>query len=218
MKAQPVQKKAAMPQADAEKTATGKTMPPPQFALQNGSDSGAGVAQKQDAGVAQKQDAGGQSMTLAAAQTTPVIETTGQAWSHYMNGGGRSVDIGPNTIQLLLNHPEFQRRHGRITGGLTTAMSGSFSVDMTGTMFHLGRTNINYSIQVSGNQCTVTYTLFVHDGFWDVDFIDENTLGRLGLPWFQPDGKGPNLERFGGTPYDYNTATRSFTFANPGYN
>ncbi len=154
---------------------------------------------------------------MLAANTAAVVDSTSAAWSHYMNGGGRSVDIGPNSIQSLLDHDTFKQKHARITGGLTTSLSGNFSVDMTSSVFHIGRTNVDYNVVVNGDQCTVTYTLFRGDGFWDVDFIDENTLGRLGLPWFQPDGKGPNLERFGGTPYDYNTATRSFTFANPGY-
>ncbi len=165
------------------------------------------------------QDANGQAMRIAQAlPQTSVVDDNWQAWGHYFNGGGSTVDIGPNTTQMLIDHPEFQRRHGRITGGLTTALSGSFSVDMTGTMFHIGRTNINYNVQVNGDQCTVTYTLFVNDGFWDVDFVDENTLGRLGIGRYQPDGMGPNLERLGGKPYHYNTVTRSFNFRNPGYN
>ena len=134
-----------------------------------------------------------------------------------MNGRGASVDLGPNSISSLINSATFQQKHARITGGLTTSLTGNFSVDMTGTVFHIGRTNVNYSVQCSGDQCTVTYTLFVNDGFWDVDFVSENTLGRLGIGRFQPDGRGPNLERAGGTPYAYNTATRSYTFRNPGY-
>jgi hypothetical protein len=117
----------------------------------------------------------------------------------------------------LINSKTFQAKHARITGGLTTSLTGNFSVDLTSEIFHIGRTNVEYSVQVNGTQCTVTYTLFVNDGFWDVDFIDENTLGRLGIGRYQPDGMGPNLERFGGSPYHYNTATRAFTFANPGY-
>ena len=113
-------------------------MAPPQFAFQDQADRGAKVAQKKDAGVVQKQEAAGQ----CVAPATPVIETTNEAWSHYMNGCGSSVDIGPIAIQTLLDTEAFQAK---------------------------------------------------------------------------PDGMGPNLERFGGTPYRYNTATRSFTFQNPGY-
>ncbi|MEO1614975.1 MAG: hypothetical protein AAFV88_03945 [Planctomycetota bacterium] len=146
-----------------------------------------------------------------------VIEDTAQAVSHYFFGKGTPVDIGIHTINTLLRTNDFLQRHQRITGGLTSSLNGSFSVDMTREIFHIGRTNVDYLIRCNGNTCTVTYTLFVDDGFWDVDSIDEHTLGRLGLPWFQPDGPGPNLERLGGTPFAYNRTKRSFAFTNPGY-
>lgn len=212
MKVLPKQERNVPVSADAESSSqAGKTMPaPPLFAPSKQAEVGAGAVQNQLSG--------GQPTLLAqAAQTTPVVDDNGQALWHYFNGGGRSVDIGPNTIDLLLNHEEFQRRHGRITGGQTTALTGSFNVDMTGTMFHVGRTNVNYSVRVNGDQCTVTYTLFVNDGFWDPDYIDEFAGRVTGLARWQPDGMGPNLERLGGQPYHYNTATRSFTFRNPGY-
>ncbi len=181
---------------------------PRQFSLDaSGGNKQGGTVQRQQATTAQ----------AAPQQTTPVIETTRQAWGHYMNGGGTPVDIGPNTITSLLALEDFQRRHRRITGGLTSSLTGNFSVDMTGTVFHVGRTNIDYEVIVNGDKCTVNYTLFVNDGFWDVDFIDETILGGLGSPRHQADGMGPNLERFGGQPYRYNTARRSFTFDNPGY-
>ncbi len=233
MKAQPIQQKITTPQADTEKNGKGKTLPPPQFALQNGTDSGAGVAQKKDAGtaqkeeagvaqkqkagVAQKQDAGGQGMLLAQSERTTVIDDNQSALAHYYDGGGRAVDIGPYTIDLLRTSRDFQFRRNRILKGETASLSGSFSVDMTMKMFHIGRTNVDYKIQVNGNQCTVTYTLFVDDGFWDVNFAHEQTYGRIGLPWFKPDGKGSNLELPGGKPYSYNTVTYSETFNNPGY-
>ncbi|MFN8395379.1 MAG: hypothetical protein U0176_12115 [Bacteroidia bacterium] len=216
MKVDPVQKKALSESGESEsKAPAGKSMAAPAFALTSQSQAGANPVQKKDAGVVQKQDAGGGA--AAPVRTTPVIETTSQAWSHYMNGGGASVDIGPNSINSLINHPDFQRRHQRITGGLTTSLTGNFSVDMTSTIFHIGRTNIEYAVTCNGDQCTVNYRLFVNDGFWDVDFIDETVLGGLGFDSYQPDGMGPNLERFGGSPYHYNVATRSFTFRNPGY-
>lgn len=195
------------------------TMAPPPFQLKADpvASSNNGTAQLQENETEGAQSETDTAAVLADAQTTPVIETTGQAFSHYFNGNGASVDIGPNSIDTLLGTEDFLTRHNRITGGLTTSLSGNFSVDMTWEVFHIGRTNVDYNVVCNGDECTVTYTLFGGDGFWDPDFIDENTLGRLGLPWFQPDGPGPNLERFGGTPYHYNTATRSFTFTNPGY-
>jgi hypothetical protein len=191
-----------------------KTMPAPAlFGAAPGNKGGEGAGAKQLAGG--QTAAGGE--TAVAAATTPVIDSNWAATNHYFFGGGRSVDLGPNTVNLLINHAEFQRRHARITGGQTTALSGNFSVDMTGSMFHVGRTMVNYSVQVNGDQCTVTYTLFVNDGFWDPDFIDEAAGRVTGLERWQPDGMGPNLERLGGKPYHYNTTTRAFTFQNPGY-
>ena len=188
----------------------------PAFALKNDADSAAPI-QKKDKDPVQKQDAGGQSAgTAQAVPATTVIDTTAAATWHYFNGGGKSVDIGPNSIKSLLATDKFLEKHARITGGLTSSLTGNFSVDMTWKVFHIGRTNVEYDIQVNGDECTVTYTLFVNDGYWDVDELDEAVLGGLGFDSYQPDGMGPNLER-GGDPYHYNTASRSFTFKNPGY-
>ena len=219
MKAQPVQKKAALPKEDKESEALkGKSMAPPAFALK--SDEDAAPVQKKDDGAnpIQKQDAGAQGVQAAAAvPATPVIDTTAQATWHYFNGGGKSVDIGPNTIASLLATDKFKEKHARITGGLTSSLTGNFSVDMTSEVFHIGRTNVQYEVVVNGDQCTVNYTLFANDGYWDVDELDEKVLGDwLGIDMFKPDGMGPNLER-GGDPYHYNTSAKSYTFTNPGY-
>lgn len=48
----------------------------------------------------------------------------------------------------------------------------------------------------------ITYQLYINDGFWDPDFIDERFLSPHSSN-FKPDGMGPNLERFRGTPYPY---------------
>lgn len=216
---QPLQKKSKSPKEDSEKSESlGKSMAPPPFALKAQADSGAAPVQKKDDGKApiQKQDAGGEAESAAAVAAPSVIDTTAQATWHYFNGGGKSVDIGPNTINSLLTSDKFLEKHARITGGLTSSLTGNFSVDMTWRVFHIGRTNVDYEVVVNGDQCTVNYTLFVDDGYWDVDELDEAVLGGIGLPWFQPDGMGPNLER-GGDPYHYNTSSKSYTFDNPGY-
>jgi len=148
---------------------------------------------------------------------TPVIDNTSEAWNHYMYGNGRAARLGENTINTLLYSEEFRLRHNRIVGGKTTLLTGKFSVDLTGDIFHIGRTNIYYSIICSGGECVVKYVLFADDGFWDVDFVDENILGRMGIRKFQPDGLGPNLERFGGTPYPYIPVFKEYKFNNPGY-
>jgi RHS repeat-associated protein len=146
-----------------------------------------------------------------------VIDNTSDAWDHYMNGNGAAVNIGPNSIQALVNSQGFQSRHQRIISGKTNAMNGNFAVDMTSTVFHIGNTRVDYSIQCSGGDCYVKYTLFKGDGFWDVDFLDETWGKVVPLDRWQPDKLGPNLERLGGTPYPYNPTTSGFYFSNPGY-
>lgn len=145
------------------------------------------------------------------------MENSGQALRRYLNGNGTPVRLGNKTIETLILSEGFQTRHQRIVTGKTTSLSGNFSVDLTGSIFHVGRTNVDYSINCASGDCTVTYDLFVRDGFWDPDYLDENILGRLGIPMFQPDGMGPNLERFGGTPYPYVPVKGTYDFPNPGY-
>jgi hypothetical protein len=44
-------------------------------------------------------------------------------------------------------------------------------------------------------------------------FINEKVLGnKFGIERFKLDGMGPNLERFGGTPYPYKMRTRTYFF------
>jgi hypothetical protein len=144
------------------------------------------------------------------------LNTTSDAWSLYRKGTGAPAAIGNNVIKDLINNKAFQFHNDRIVTGKTTSMTGDFSVDLTSIDFFVGRTNVTYSIQVNGNFATVIYNLFVNDGFWDPDFVNENTLGRLGIPKYQPDGMGPNLE-MGGHPYPFIPVTATETFPNPGY-
>jgi len=143
------------------------------------------------------------------------MENTAQALRHYFNGNGTPVTLGNNTINALVLSGDFQSRHQRIISGKSTSLNGSFSVNLTSNIFHVGRTNVDYSIKCVPGNCSVTYDLFVRDGFWDVDFINERFL--KGAPLFQPDGPGPNLEMFGGTPYPYIPIRGTYTFPNPGY-
>lgn len=146
------------------------------------------------------------------------MENSMQALKHYFTGGGIAVSLGNNTIDALISSDEFQARHQRIITGKTTALSGNFSVNLEGSIFHIGRTNVDYSIHCVNGICTVTYDMFVRDGFWDPDYVDEYIMGRLfGESRFQPDGLGPNLERFGGTPFPYKPVRGTCKFPDPGY-
>ncbi len=144
-----------------------------------------------------------------------VVNNTKEAISHYFNGKGIPADVGDASAIELLSSDKFQAEHIKITCQKVQAKGDSL-VNLTGETLHIGRTNVDYSVSNNGKSSSVTYTLFSKDGFWDSDFIDENTLGRI--PWVRdwtnttPDGKGPDLERFGGVPYDYKTRERTFFF------
>lgn len=149
------------------------------------------------------------------------METTMEALAHYYLGGGRPVRLGINTVKALIFSEGFQRRHLRIISGQTSALKGFFSVDLTGSVFHVGRTNVDYSINCTQERCIVVYDMFVRDGFWDPDYIDEyagELLKKMGLsiPILEPDGTGANLER-GGMPFEYKPIRGVYTFPNPGY-
>jgi RHS repeat-associated protein len=140
-----------------------------------------------------------------------VVNNTAEAIAHYYLGNGKAADVGDQSTKELLSSEKFQSELNTIT---TTKVKskGSFSVDMTDKTFHIGRTIVDYKITSNGTSNSVTFTLFANDGFWDPDFIDEKNLGeKFGIPFFQPDGMGPNLER-GGTPYPYKTRSRTFFF------
>jgi len=141
----------------------------------------------------------------------PVVNNTVEATAHYYFGEGKSADVGDQSTKELLSSEMFLSKLNEITTEKVEPY-GQFSVDMTDKTFHIGRTKVNYKISGNGTSNSVTFTLFSNDGFWDPDFIDEKYLGKkLGIPKFQPDGKGPNLER-GGIPYQYKTRSRTFFF------
>jgi hypothetical protein len=143
-----------------------------------------------------------------AANGGVTVDNSWQATGHYLFGDGSAAHIGPKTTNSLLNSPEFLNAHKGIISGQSNA-NGTFNVNMTKRVFHIGRTNVNYNIDPSGK--SVTYKLYGGDGFWDPDFIDEKFLGP-NSPYFKPDGPGSNLERFGGTPYPYIPTIITFPF------
>ncbi|TSD63874.1 hypothetical protein FFF34_015000 [Inquilinus sp. KBS0705] len=139
------------------------------------------------------------------------IDNSWDAFTHYYSGNGQPVRLGPNTVAALLNSKQFKASYRNIKSGHVNTTNGRFNVNLTDAIFHVGRTNVTWSISNEGHKYTVVFNLFVDDGFWDPDFIDERYLKG---PKFVPDGKGPNLER-GGTPYDYIPSTVIFKFERP---
>ncbi|WP_372472556.1 RHS repeat domain-containing protein [Capnocytophaga sp. ARDL2] len=107
-----------------------------------------------------------------------VVNNSKEAVSHYFNGKGASADVGDQSTRELLSSSKFQEKHTKITSEVVDP-EGYFSVDLTKSTFHIGRTNVDYSVSGNGKSSSVTYTLFSRDGFWDPDFIDENTLGKI---------------------------------------
>ena len=134
-----------------------------------------------------------------------IVNNTKEATSHYLKGNGEPADVGDQSTAELLNSSKFQDKHAKITSQKVQP-EGNFSVDLTYDTFHIGRTNVDYEVSSNENSSSVTYTLFVRDGYWDPDFIDEKAGTQ------KPDGTGPNLERFGGTPYYYETRERTYFF------
>lgn len=150
-----------------------------------------------------------------------MVDNTKEAMKHYFSKSnqGEAVNIGSNTKKALLGTDKFKYHHNRILMGMTSKMQGNFSVDMANidNMFYIGRTNVDYVISCVDGSCTVKYDLFVKDGFWDVDFVDEYFGKQFNISHLKVDGMGPNLERFGGQPYPFIPTSVSYQFNNPGY-
>jgi RHS repeat-associated protein len=153
----------------------------------------------------------------------PVIYNTADAVAYYYVGRGKDVDVGDATTNELLNSSEFKKANYRITNGLSELDHGYFKVDLTFSTFHVGTTQVKYDVSTNGRSNSVTYQLFYSnvwgsDGYWDPDYLDENTLGKIPYigDWTgtTPDGPGPNLER-GGTPYHYKTRERTYFYKPP---
>ncbi len=154
---------------------------------------------------------------LQGGKKANVLRSTREAMSHYFKGNGSPAEIDESSQLELRNSEEYLIVVRLLISGEVNNLNSSFDVDMTLKVVHIGRTNVDYSTRCAGGNCTTTFIEFVNDGFYDVDFIDENLLGRMGVPFLQPDGLGPNLERFGGTPYMYIPSTFKITYPNPGY-
>jgi RHS repeat-associated protein len=130
-----------------------------------------------------------------------VINSTAEAVNHYYKGSGTDVTLGPDTTAALENHSRVLTAQMRLSNGVTS-QSGSFSVDLTGSVFHVGQTNVDYSTSCAAVTCTTNFVGFVRDGFWD----PRSNIGG--------DRLGPKNE-LGGTPFRYKAHTWNYTFPNP---
>jgi hypothetical protein len=132
---------------------------------------------------------------------SPVVDSTLEAVKLYYEGDGRAAELGPKTKKALEEHPDQEKRSMRIKSGKTTSDSGNYKVDMTTTIFHVGRTRVDYSTKCGSQMCTTEYTGFSRDGFWDI--------------FTGNDGPGPSGEFWGGTPYPYIPHRWKETYPNP---
>ena len=141
---------------------------------------------------------------------TTTVHNTKEAWEHYKNGNGEPADVGDYARDAVIKSRVFQTKLNKITTQKVSS-KGNFSVDLTGNpvTFHIGKTNINYSVEKSKNRDMVTFEIFVDDGFWDPNFLRQSDHSKKEQR--HPDGPGPNLE-MGGIPYRYGVRTRSYFF------
>ena len=152
-------------------------------------------------------------------QNNKTVDNSIKASFHYYFGNGEPVNIGDVTTSGLFNSSEFADEHRKVTKSKDSF--GSFNIDLTKKIFHIGRTKVKWEKERGLHASTITYTAFYQDGFWDPAFWSEKTLGNWSFlkkipllgDLYQPDGKGPNLET-GGIPYDYIPRKRTF-FYNP---
>ena len=140
--------------------------------------------------------------------TAITVNDTHEALKHYYNGAGEVADVGDKAVELLVSSSIFKDKLKKITSQIVISQ-GDFSVDLTSKVFHIGKTNVNYSVKKGFNCDVVSFELFINDGFWDPNFFKEkknsNNVSRI------PDGLGPNLE-LGGRPYRYAVRTRTYYF------
>ncbi|MGP1515950.1 MAG: RHS repeat-associated core domain-containing protein [Bacteroidales bacterium] len=156
------------------------------------------------------------SKTINKITHTTKLHNTKEALYHYFRGNGKPMEIADNIVHSLLKTEKFKEKHNKIVSGQTFSAIGEFYIDMTNVeyAYFIGRTQVHYSVEnLDKNNYRVNYDLFVKDGFWDVDVLDEKVMWKLIKDSrFKPDGPGPNLERLGGVPYEFKEKRISIDF------
>ena len=117
------------------------------------------------------------------------------AVAHYFGGNGEPADVGDRATAMLMNTQTF-KDNVKVT---TTAIkeNGEFSVDMTGKVFHIGRTPVNYTVHHGSKSSHVDFRLFQYKNGRMDSFSDPLDVG---------------IELPGGTPYDYKLRTVTYYF------
>ena len=107
----------------------------------------------------------------------------------YYLGGGKPADVGEIPTMELLNSQKFKDNVEATTTQDRT--SNEFPINLTLKTFHIGRTNVKYTVYPGKKSSHVTFTIFDNDRF--ADPLD------IGI-------------EVGGTPYDYKTRTVTYYF------
>ena len=127
------------------------------------------------------------------APTTP--SQTELAVTHYFWGHGEPADVGDEAAAMLMNTPIFQSFLKATT--TQDREDGEFRVDMTGLVFHIGKTPVNYAVHHGSQSSHVDFHLFQYKNGTMDSFRDP-----LGLGFEVP----------GGTKYDYKPRTVTYYF------
>ena len=140
--------------------------------------------------------------------TDITVDGTIEAWNHYKRGNGETADVGDKAMEALVSSNTFSAKLNKIVSQIVDPI-GDFSVDLTNKVFHIGKTNVKYSVRTTKNSSSVSFEMFVGDGFWDPNILREDKNSKKKSN--RHDGLGPNLE-MGGTPYHYGVRTRTYFF------
>ena len=114
---------------------------------------------------------------------------------HYFTGNGEPADVGDAATAMLMNTPRFKENLKKTT--TENRNDAEFSVDMTGLVFHIGRTPVNYTVHRGSRTSHVDFHLFQYKNGKMDSFSDPLDLG---------------FEFLGGMKYDYKLRTVTYYF------
>ena len=117
------------------------------------------------------------------------------AVSHYFLGNGEPADVGDAAIAMLMNSKRFKENLAAAT--TLDRHSKEFAVDMTKSIFHIGRTPVHYTVHHGQKSSHVDFHLFQYKNGKMDSFSDPLDMG---------------FELPGGTPYDYKPRTVTYYF------
>ena len=147
--------------------------------------------------------------TESIEKSSITVSNTLQAWNHYKNGHGETADVGRRAQDIIMSTSVFKNTFSDITNNPSISQRKIVSVNLTGRIFHIGKTSFQYEINRGDFINSVTFYYFEKDSFSDPLFIIESKNSKNTKR--HPDEFGPNLE-MGGTPYYYAKRSRTYFF------